>query len=239
MLSIFCPYRGRDFIFEDFIWFYSLMYPKATIYMIEQDDPDQFKRGQLANIAFNEIMRKQKPLENIAFIDIDLRPLVPIDFEEILKKNNTVTVPFDRIELYKFAGVGRYVPLDTPSYFLKGVQLTGGLTLFTRTLFEKCCGFSNVYIGWGCEDSDFILRNPNRKYEKNPLFHLEHHREVPKRIINRNSNILKFKRTNPLLDGYKQTKVERVEWVTLAERIFLCKVHNIGVVPGFQYMNYF
>jgi hypothetical protein len=38
-----------------------------------------------------------------------------------------------------------------PTYF-------GGVTYFSKKVFEKVNGFSNQYNGWGCEDDDLYLR---------------------------------------------------------------------------------
>jgi hypothetical protein len=233
MLSIFCPYRNRASMFDDFIHSYSKFYPEAYIYMVEQVDEDLFKRGQLANVMFNVLLQQGVRMENILFADIDLRLFDRIEFEEMLDRNNAVTVPFDKIELYDLITTGEYQCCNRQSYFLTGDKLTGGLTLYTKEMFERCCGFSNVYVGWGCEDSDFLLRNETVVYEKNTIFHLEHRRDS--RGIDRNARILMQGRTEPEFDGYRQTAVQEVTCISLSERVFHYKMKNISVVPNFKY----
>lgn len=240
MLSFFCPYRNRPIIFQDFIQDYATFYPDANIYMVEQNDDEPFKRGQSANIIFSELLKRGDPLENIVFVDIDLRLHDRIDFEGILEKNKAVTVPFDKIEVYDFIKVGYYMPSKIKSYFLTGDQIAGGLTLYTKDMFEACNGFSNVYVGWGCEDSDFLLRNGGVKHEKNTIIHLEHIRERRNHAcFARNSKILSKRRTNPEFDGYRQTTIQEVKRAQLSEHVFHYKMKHIGVVKDFRYVDYF
>lgn len=239
MLSIFCPYRNRPVMFTDFIADYSKLYPEAMIYMIEQDDNTPFKRGQLANVMFNELVRTNCPLDNIAFIDNDLRLYDRLDFEGMLNRNQVVTVPFDRIETYEYISVGHYVPSSTKSYFLTGDQITGGITLFSKDMFVQCNGFSNVYVGWGCEDSDFMFRNPKAKHEHNTILHLEHKRKNVNKVLARNLSILQKRRTVPSFDGCVQTTFESVSSVQIRTNVFHYKFKYIGVVSDFKYKNYF
>src|SRR5574343_148581 len=238
MLTIMCPYRNRPIMFEDFIEDYGRLYPDAIIYMVEQNDNEPFKRGQLANVMFNEIIKTQRELSNIAFIDNDLRLYDKLDFEGMLEINKVVTVPFDRIEIYDYISIGHYKPSSTKSYFLTGDQITGGITLFTKDMFIQCNGFSNVYIGWGCEDSDFMFRNPNAKHEHNTILHLEHRRKNVNKVLTRNLSILQKKRTNPEHDGYRQTAVKSVSGKQIKSNVFHYKFSHIGVVPDFKYRNY-
>jgi hypothetical protein len=238
MLTIICPYRGRDKFFQDFIHSYSNLYPDADIYMMEQVDNEPFKRGQLANVAFNEMCKRGRRIEAILFADVDLRLFGRLDLEGILKRNRTITVPFDSIELRDFAGVGNYKLCPKKSYFLKGHKVSGGLTLYSREMFEKCCGFSNVYIGWGCEDSDFLLRTDSFVHECNTIFHLEHVREGRNHsYINRNAAILENGRTDFRVDGYEQTIVRRIEEIQLSTHVYHYRVDGITVPSDFQYMS--
>ena len=236
MLSIFCPYRNRDSIFRDFIEHYEFMFPQALIYMVEQDDNEPFKRGQLANVIFNILLSEGKKLENIAFVDIDLRLQGRIDFEGILERNRCVTVPFNKIETYNFIENGKYETTGQKSYFLSGDKVTGGITLYTKSMFEDCKGFSNVFYGWGCEDSDFLLRNPKNKHEGNTILHLEHLRDKKNHsYIGRNVKILEGQRTDPNFDGFKETTVKSYTRQSITDRSFHYKVQYIGVIEGFRY----
>jgi len=235
MLSLFVPYRpNRQQILNDFIQSYCSFYPECFIYIIEQSDDDPFKRGQLANVMFNELVRKGENVENIAFVDIDLRLYDRIDFENLLAVNKT----FTKIDLCEFISIGEYTTSTTKPYFLTGTQLTGGITLFTKKMFEDCNGFSNVYVGWGCEDSDFLLRNPGYKHENNTIFHLEHKREKNHKTLNRNIQLLK-NRTDPSFDGYRQTTVQNTINIELLPNVFHYKFSNIGVIPNFKYKKCF
>lgn len=236
MLSIFCPYRGRESFFHDFIYSYSKLYPDACIYMAEQIDDDPFKRGQLANVLFNQVLKDGGRLETILFADVDLRLFERIEFEEMMDRNKTITVPFDKIELYDLIRTGLYKPCGKPSYFLSGNKLTGGLSVYSKEMFEKCCGFSNVYVGWGCEDSDFLLRFDRVAHEHNTIFHLEHPRERKNHsYINRNVAILDKKRTDPKFDGFGETIVRDIQRIELSPKIVHYKVSGIGTPEDFKY----
>ena len=37
-------------------------------------------------------------------------------------------------------------------------EYTGGVAAVTRDQYSALGGFSNMYLGWGCEDEDFYVR---------------------------------------------------------------------------------
>ena len=48
--------------------------------------------------------------------------------------------------------------VDRFQYQLFMPEYTGGVAAITAGQFRAINGFSNLYIGWGCEDEDFYIR---------------------------------------------------------------------------------
>lgn len=234
MLSIFCPYRGRKTFYDDFIVHYRNAYPTAKIYMLEQADDTAFKRGQLMNTAYNNLATAEIPMENMLFIDVDIRLLYPIDFEGLLAKHKTIVIPFNQLCLCEFQRIGKYMRTNKPSYFLNAPD--GGVTLFTSDMFWECNGFSNLYIGWGREDSDFVRRG-NITRVPNEMIHLEHarHSEWKSDAFKRNDANFKLV-SKKMLDGRLQTTCD---WsmVEIKSGIFHCRISNISVINDYVYKN--
>ena len=232
MFSIFCPYRNRQLMYDDFILHYSYVFPNANIYMLEQDDDAPFMRGQLMNAAFNALKKRGANLDGMMFIDVDIRLEYAIDFESLLHKYNTVVIPYDKLELFDILDVGTYISIKKPSYFL--AQPDGGVTLFTADQFERCNGFSNLYIGWGLEDSDFVRRNTITRIS-NTMIHLQH-----KRHSEWNTDVFKLNVKNSKLgtdyklDGFNQTSAE-TSVTQIKKNVYKCKIKNISVIQSYKY----
>lgn len=236
MLSIFCPYRGRPDFYRDFIFHYHYYFPDAYIYLLEQDDGKLFRRGQLMNAAFQHLVEAGCLLEDILFVDVDIRLRYPIPFEGLLREHQAVIIPFNQLDLFTLRAEGEYVSLDKPSYFLS--QPDGGVTLFTRDMFLACNGFSNLYIGWGREDSDFVRRNERVVRVPNQMIHLEHPRKADWDTDAFRRNDTNFQRClDPALDGVKQTQAS-FRCLSVQDRVFHCKIKDISVVDDYQYREF-
>lgn len=204
--------------------------------MLEQDDTDLFKRGQLMNAAFNYLCRDGASLDNMLFVDVDIRISYMIDFEGLLAQHKTVVIPYNNLQLYYLKEKGVYISENKPSYFLNTPD--GGVTLFTKDIFLKCNGFSNLYVGWGREDSDFVRRNKVTRVP-NMMIHLAHerHQEWLSDAFKRND--LNFKnQTDFVHDGFKQT-IADVTIREIQKNIYHYKIKNIDVVPDYKYIDRF
>jgi hypothetical protein len=232
MLSIFTPYRGRTDFCRDFMSHYRHYFPDAKIYILEQDDGALFKRGQLMNVIFNQLTKDSIPMGNMLFVDVDIRLKYWIDFEDLLVQHGTVVIPFNKLSLYTLEKGGQYRPTGEPSYFLDAPD--GGVTLFTEKMFWECNGFSNLYIGWGREDSDFVRRNKVTRLA-NEMIHLEHKRNSEWKSAAFQKNDRNFQQgSNPLLDGRAQTT--GVCHITrTGPGIYHCKIRDIGVIGSYTY----
>ena len=232
MLSIFCPYRSRPKLYKDFIMHYKTHYPAAKIYMLEQDDVKKFKRGQLMNAGFKYLMQMGIFLDDILFVDVDIRLEYTIDFQGILEQHKTVVIPFNHLSLYDFVAIGKYKKIDKPTYFLSNPD--GGVTLFKRDMFLKCNGFSNLYIGWGREDSDFVRRNTITRVP-NKMIHLEHERGGEWKSPTFQTNMKLFdEKFNYILDGFRQTTA-KVYMQKIEIDVYNLKIQDIDVTSDYAY----
>jgi len=234
MLSIFCPYRNRPKLYKDFIRHYREHYPDAKIYMLEQDDSEKFKRGQLMNAGFKYLMEIGVFLDDILFADVDIRLEYTIDFQGILEECKTVVIPFNHLSLYDFVSIGEYKKIDKPTYFLSNPD--GGVTVFKRDMFLKCNGFSNLYIGWGREDSDFVRRNTITRVP-NRMIHLEHKRDAEWKSPDFELNMKIFdEKLDYELDGFRQTTA-KVSMFEVESNVFHLKIRDLGVTNDYVYKN--
>ena len=235
MLSIFCPYRNRPGFYEDFVHHYRNYYPGSRIYMLEQDDETPFKRGQLMNVGFKYLLDNGIRIKDILFVDVDIRLKYRIDFQGLLEEHKTLIIPFNHLSLYTLKSKGVYVPLNKPSYFLDIPD--GGVTLFTKDIFMKCGGFSNLYIGWGIEDTDLLRRVSKITRVKNEMIHLEHNRlaEWQSPEFKRNQKIHSLQLPSSM-DGFEQTTFD-IKMKEIEENIFNLKIKNIGVVEDYVYIS--
>ena len=48
--------------------------------------------------------------------------------------------------------------MDRFQYQLFMYEYTGGVSAVTSDQYLSLNGFSNLYLGWGCEDEDFYIR---------------------------------------------------------------------------------
>lgn len=234
MLNIFCPYRNREKIYEDFIDHYKSFFPDSRIFMLEQADNRRFRRGQLMNVGFKELTARGFDFTKMLFVDLDIRLKYPIPFEAYLDINKKVVIPFNELILCNYHSIGKYVPTKQNSYFLNAPD--GGVTLFTKDMFERCNGFSNLYIGWGREDSDFVRRNQIIRIP-NEMIHLEHERNGEWKTLEFKRNDDNFKSGSiSELDGFRQTTSE-FNFHEIKADVFHCKISNIFVRPDYAYIN--
>lgn len=234
MLNIFCPYRNRDKIYKDFISHYRSFFPDCFIFILEQSDNKRFKRGQLMNAGYNGLTSAGFNLTKMLFVDIDIRLKHPIPFEAYIDINNKVVIPFNELILCNYYGINNYVPTQEKSYFINAPD--GGVTLFTKEIFEKCNGFSNLYVGWGREDSEFVRRNEVVRIP-NEMIHLEHERHGEWKTLEFKRNDDNFKiGSDSKLDGFRQTTSE-FEFQEIGPSVFHCKISNIYVTSDYAYIN--
>ena len=155
------------------------------ILVINQCDTKPFKRGQILNIGLKECNG-----DWVALCDNDIIHFTKINlFDEYQKNNDSPYLGFKYITQIQIDENGDYVKQE------KVLNETGaGAFLFGKKEdFIKVNGYSNLYIGWGCEDNEISCRLCNNNNSRPTLKHLDQelgHITHPKRIRWNKSNSL-------------------------------------------------
>ena len=197
------------------------------IIVIQQDDNLPFMRGQLYNIGV-----KFAKGNYLALTDNDIYHFRKLPLFLIYENYHKPIIGFTWISQIDYNN-GK--PIITLTEERVG---TGAFNFMRKEDFLNANGFSNLYIGWGAEDLDFMLRF-NNDYVRVPqnLGHISHPRRLNtnKKNSDLNHTVLKsFKNRDYKLDGINQTTFDLVsDEQTSSYR--LIKVKSISVVNDFKY----
>jgi hypothetical protein len=218
-LLILVPERDRknhEEIFKPYITnFLKKKNINFCIIFIHQSNNLLFNRGLLFNIGFKYALSKYVNFNYICCHDVDLLPL----FEDEYNCD------------YSFSPNVRHISKFVNNKQNEYDSYLGGVTIFSKQIFEKINGFSNSYNGWGYEDDD-IRRRINRyniPIERcNGHFFALHHKENgPSSNINYiNNQRLFFSHPNGTNDGlntiteYKDEKLLKYDIVD--EKMEIC-----------------
>lgn len=143
-VAVIIPFRDRE---EHLLLLLNILHPMLqrqllhyTIFVIEQSRPAVFNKAALMNTGFMEA-RSVANFDCYIFHDVDM-------------------LPEDDRNFYSCSEVPRHVGshIDKWDYIVPYPGIFGGVTAFTRALFEMVNGFSNEYYGWGGEDDDMFSR---------------------------------------------------------------------------------
>ena len=146
-VAILIPYRDRESHLATFIrYLHPLLQEQRiqyTILVINQTGKAPFMRGLLFNAGV---------LESSSVL-----PFTPDCF--IL--HDVDHIPEKRALLYRCSHQGIFhmaQAVDRFDYNLFMYEYTGGVSAITREQYHTINGFSNLYMGWGCEDEDLYVR---------------------------------------------------------------------------------
>lgn len=203
------------------------------IMIITQCDDDMFKKGQLYNIGLKFATTKW-----VALCDNDIIHLNKIDlFKEYENHEGRPYLGFSFIAQLRISGE-KYIETS-----VKANNTGAGAFLFGKlTDFINVNGFSNLYIGWGCEDNEIACRlcgdnsyRPNLPRLEQKLGHITHQRRVQPKIFKRNQKTF-FARSarNIQEDGIVQTTYN-ISNIYHEDNVIYVDVKNIGVVDNFNY----
>lgn len=143
-------------------------YPYSKFIVITQNDNDPFMRGQLFNIAYKYCETKY-----MCFIDNDMFFPKYVDFIGTYNSLNCLAIqPFVNIQQVKISKKSYEVLSEAP----KNPFGKGGATFVSKENFEKINGYSNLYKGYGCEDTDFNYRCGGLREINIPICHIKHER---------------------------------------------------------------
>lgn len=144
-LGVIVPFRDREEHLEKFIKqvpsYLANNNIEYELIVVEQSDKKPFNRGKLLNIGFIEARKLN--CDYVVFHDVDMIPVdVDYSYSEIpLHLATEFELENDKLKNLSF-----------DDYF-------GGVTMFSKTAFEKINGYSNLYWGWGFEDDDLLFRS--------------------------------------------------------------------------------
>lgn len=192
-LLIIIPERDRknhEEIFKSYITHF-LKHKKINYYIlfIHQSNNLLFNRASLLNIGFKYAISEDINFNYVCCHDIDLLPL----YEDKYNCDYSFTSSVRHIS--KFIN-------DTNHYD----EYLGGVTIFSKQVFETINGFSNLYEGWGYEDDDIRRRlnryNINIERCNGKFYSLYHKENGPSSNTNYiNNQKLFFEHKNGTTDG--------------------------------------
>ena len=165
-VAIMIPYRDRESHLATFLRY---MHPflmkqniEYTILVINQTDSAPFMRGLLFNAGYltaNHVL----PFTPDCFIlhDVDHIPerqalYYRCSSHGVLHLGNIIIIRIVNHCLISAQSVDRF------RYQLFMLEYTGGVAAITSDQYQAINGFSNLYLGWGCEDEDFYVRIVDR-----------------------------------------------------------------------------
>jgi glycosyltransferase involved in cell wall biosynthesis len=235
MISFITPIYGDRGIsrIDDLIYNVSLYFKDYEHIFCVLDEKEPFKPGQLRNLGF-----KKSNGDIVAFLDVDMRFIGPINFEEAFMTQGTSFVSWRWITRVNEPKQGIFNKICDP---VIGVG-TGGCIVTTKQNFINCGGYSNLCIGWKCEDDLFYRRLGRPSRLQLEIYHVEHEREFSSikvhyesREHNRNM-VNKDTHRNTALDSFRQT-ISDEECSTLSgKNIYKYYLSGIHVPEDYKYM---
>lgn len=229
-ISFIIPNRGGsniNFVIQKIKDCFGSLY-EINFYVISQDDNEPFKRGQLFNIAHKYATGKY-----LCFMDNDTFFEKGFNIIDVYEKLGCIGLqPFTLVKQVSISSNGHY---KVNSEEVKNKYGKGAITFIKKDAFEKINGYSNLYIGYGCEDTDFDRRCGGLKDINAAICHITHprrnadkHWDVNKKI----SGTSNKRDTN--LDSYKQTTC-KIKSIMAEKDITKISVSDIGISDDFQY----
>ena len=185
-LAIIVPYRNRIDQLRELIkglgqYFHGYaMYKRGgvknfipTLYIIEQKDTKDFKKGKLLNIGF--LTAEADGADYVVFHDSDMLPL-NVDY-------NYSDKPLQMANQF-----------ETNTKFSRTINddYLGGVTLFSMENFRKINGYSNKYRGWGFEDDDLLYRCKKNNVGLDTITYKSYGEETKALLFNGRNSMIKI-----------------------------------------------
>lgn len=229
-ISFIIPNRGGKDL-DKVITNINSVYADVTkeIIVVVQADDRPFMRGQLFNIG-----SLFSTLSHLALTDNDIWHLRKLPLFDIYKVYKCPLVCFKYISqlVYKDGQVSITSTEERPYGF-------GAFTFLSKRDFVEANGFSNLYIGWGCEDIDFIGRFSRYVRIPQSLGHLSHPKRENLNKLNTELNREFFyaNKCNPRdirKDGLSNTAYTLLE-ENRDGNVLYVQVENITVKDNYAY----
>lgn len=152
-MCVLVPYRDRESHLEVFLnevpKYLDTTGIDYSIKILEQTKDGLFNKGSLFNVGVS-----LNPNFNYYVLhDVDLIP-------------EKVDYSYSRNPLCLLTHCKDH-PLFTKPNFKSSVYHSGGVVLVSKEVYAKVNGFSNKFLGWGCEDDDFRGRLSRSGYKLN------------------------------------------------------------------------
>ncbi|KAK0060953.1 beta-1 4-galactosyltransferase 4 [Biomphalaria pfeifferi] len=147
-MAILIPYRNRSshlhILLHNLIPFLTRQNVDVTFFVIEQAGNSTFNRGALFNVGFLEAEKFQR-FDCYILHDVDM-------------------IPINDHNLYRCSENPRHfaVAINKHNYKLHYESYFGGVVGLLREQYLQINGHSNLYIGWGTEDDDLLIRVKNK-----------------------------------------------------------------------------
>ncbi|XP_023328273.1 beta-1,4-galactosyltransferase 3 isoform X2 [Eurytemora carolleeae] len=150
-IAILIPYRNRTSHLAHFL---DIMHPflqrqnlQYVVVVVNQTGNAPFMRGLLFNAGYKE------SLDHLSF-----KPdcIILHDVDHLPEREGMVYYCSQHGVTHLSHAVDRF------DYNLFMTEYTGGVSGMTRLQYESINGFSNMYLGWGCEDEDLYIRIKNQ-----------------------------------------------------------------------------
>ncbi len=155
-ISIVVCYRNREEHLSKFVPHIRNVFKDINheIIIVEQDDDDKFRRGQL----LNDGVRYAK-YDRVALHDVDYLP----ESADAYFSDCQVTLPVKRVIFTENDGVTELDLDKVPTgyrHFRDSVDdnFFGGVIVFKKSIFKYINGYNTLYQGWGKEDEDLRER---------------------------------------------------------------------------------
>jgi glycosyltransferase involved in cell wall biosynthesis len=234
MNSIIVPFRGRAEHLAGLLVNLANCFEEYEVLVMEQSNCSPFKRGQLLNLGF-----QRSAGDVIVLLDVDMRFLVPINVEMLLRKWQRPLLPFSRITQVSEDKEGNLKELESH----ERLEAYGGCNLFLREDFAACGGFSNMLRGWGGEDN--ILNERARFHRLDlPLAHVKHgtikafEKKADEDYLHNCRMLSTHAERITELDGWRQTVGVREEVKKVSENVKHFAFEEIWVTKDFAYKDY-
>lgn len=229
------PNRGGkhiNYVIKNFKNTFNSYFDKIEFIVVNQEDNEIFKKGQLYNAAIGYVHT-----EYIGLLDNDIVNLDEFDPIKVYNEIGKAYVAFDKIAQIELVSRGEYKVLFTEP------RICGfGAFVFTKTEeLKNCNGFSNLCFGWGAEDNIIGLRLNVGRY-KHVMGHIQHPRRNNLNIENRefnNSIYLLYKQGRELdayKDGWTQTTFD-VAYNKKRGDVRTLGIRNIGISDDYAYID--
>ncbi|KAK3082960.1 hypothetical protein FSP39_010088, partial [Pinctada imbricata] len=110
------------------------------IFVVEQGGKENFNRGKLMNVGFNEALNYEN-FDCFIFHDVDMLP----------ENDQNLYICDENLRQLSSA-------IDEMRYHVMYYNYAGGVIAMKREVFRKINGYANTYWGWGNEDDDISAR---------------------------------------------------------------------------------